>query len=365
MGQALTQLGTAGKASAPNTPDFMGAFGRQNQTGVQAANQGFNLSNPNQTSAWGSRTVGRDANGNPIISNNLNEADQARLDQQRALMGSLLGGAGAGAAGSANANVGRSLTSGLPGLQYNNADPSQVMNQAENATYNEFARLMEPQQQLAQNQMNTRLAAMGGNTMSPAAGTAMARLLQSQASARQGAANNAVLAGQSAGKNMMDMVNAMAAQNNATQAQGFGQNVTAQNNPLQQMATLLSMTGVQNPNATFGTVAPTQVQTGNAQTAAGQEGTFGLENFRTLMNAGQSGATSANGILQRLLEGAGGSGGASGALGAGASALQRALGKGGSPGAPAGGGGGASSFWNIDPGITNEWWGSAADPLYG
>jgi hypothetical protein len=123
------------KAATPAAPNYT-ALAEQ----TAAANR------PTQNTALGTSAWSKDASGNPVQTQTLNPADQARLDQQRQIQSGLLGQA-------QNSMANPLDTSGMTAMNPNQLDPGFG---AVQQVKDDYLKLMQPQQ----DQQHSQLAAM-------------------------------------------------------------------------------------------------------------------------------------------------------------------------------------------------------------
>lgn len=210
------------KPSAPPTPDYAALAKQQGAANKETAITEFSLNNSNQTSPWGGRNLtqtGTDAQGNPKFSIDtfLDPQDQSNLDANRSLQGQLLGVApsvlntvsnslsqpinpnlmppmvnqvdtgGLQQLDLSGLNKSTTGVNGAPiqsGLDYSGLAPLEnadaVRNRVEQADFSKFYDRFAPIAQTQQDQMNTRIANMGGVTTSDAAQRMMGGLLTNQ-----------------------------------------------------------------------------------------------------------------------------------------------------------------------------------------
>lgn len=312
-----------GGPSAPTPPDYAALVQQEAAANQQAAISQFQLNNANQISPWGSRQL-TDASGNPVtgptgynVTTTLNPQEQANLTASQAAQGQLLGLApnvinnastalqtpintgnlppmayGVDTGGSTRLNLG-----GLPGAQYSVGSPDDIRNQVMNANWNQYITRASPLMQVQQDQLNTRLANMGGVTTDAAAMRAQNALRMSQGDQINQAIQNAIMQGGNAAQqqqqmnlssanlwnqarqqdanlaqtqagfnnqaNQQDIQNAFANANltNASRAQGINEQAQLQQLPLNEMMALLSGTQVNSPQ--FGQTTPSQIQPAN------------------------------------------------------------------------------------------------------
>jgi len=203
-----------GKPKAPETPDYVGAAKTQGEENRAVSKEDWLRTLGTQSDAYKTTSTVADPNSVSGYSTTttLNPADQARLDQQRALESQLLG-VGGSTIQQIRDSLGKKIdTSGLPALQgsvdyekmkragikgdtdidtqmnlaglQDLTDPEQLRQQASQRAYDSFSKRFEPVAGRQQEEERTRLANMGGVTTSDAARQQMSDLLQSQNDAR-------------------------------------------------------------------------------------------------------------------------------------------------------------------------------------
>lgn len=212
------------KAKAPATPDYSALATQQGSLNKETALQQWLLNNSPISTPYGTRETVADPNSASgyRVTETLNPADQARLDQQRQIEAGLMGLA-PGALDYLGGVIGKPLNPGnLPpmaygvdtgGLQYNLGDAGQLVrdldmsgapkvssgeatrNRVENALTGRFDNFMLPKQQQAQAALENQIANKGGVTTSVAGRRAMNDLRKSQADERLNAGYEAILQG--------------------------------------------------------------------------------------------------------------------------------------------------------------------------
>jgi len=151
------------KAATPAAPDY-----------TALAEKTAQQNHPTQSTALGTSTWTKDAAGNPVQTQTLNPADQARLDQQRGIYSGLLGQA-------QNSMAAPIDTSGMQQMNPNQLDPGFG---AVQQVKDDYLNLMQPQMQQEQSRMESQLKQRGIPMNSPAWMNAM-RMLE-DAKARRG-----------------------------------------------------------------------------------------------------------------------------------------------------------------------------------
>lgn len=106
---------------------------------------------PTQNTAMGSTTWSKDASGNPVQTQTLNPAEQARLDQQRGIYGGLLDQAGKSMSSPID-------TSGMQGYNPNKLDPGFG---AVQQVKDDYLNLMQPQMKQQRSNMEAMLKQRG------------------------------------------------------------------------------------------------------------------------------------------------------------------------------------------------------------
>jgi hypothetical protein len=269
--------------SAPPAPDYTAAATAQGAANSKTALEDWLRQNSNQTTPWGSQTLTADPNspGGYTRTQTLNPADQARLDQQRALESQLLG-AGPAMVSNATDAISKPIdTSGLPSLQGNVntpgmstvdfsslggpvrnvqggaiqgslSNPNDIRSRVENASYNNFASRFDPLAERQGADLRARQANMGGVTTSTGARQQMSDLLQGQNDQRRAAVNDATLQGGNAAAQQLGMENTAGTFANSAQAQEFGQgsqNAALSNSGLDQLMQMMTGQAGFNNNA--------------------------------------------------------------------------------------------------------------------
>jgi hypothetical protein len=263
-----------GKPSAPESPDYVGAAKTQGEENRAVSKEDWLRTLGTQSDAY--KTTSTVADPNSVSGYNttttLNPEDQARLDQQRKLMSSLLG-VGDSTINQVSESLGKKIdTSGLPALKgsvdyekmgragitggtdintklntaglQNLNDPTAVRQKMMDDSYRNFASRFEPAAARQQEQERARIANMGGVTSSDASRQQMSDLLQSQNDARSSATFEAQKAGQ-------DAAAQIEAQQLANRAQTFGERGTemGMNNSAVAQALGLNNAAAQQDNA--------------------------------------------------------------------------------------------------------------------
>ena len=209
-----------GKKSSPPPPDYSAIAREQGAANKEAGLEQWRLQNSPVSTPYGRRTLVADPNSPSgyRIEETLDPQDQARLDQQRQLMASMLN-LGPGAVDYLGTVIGKQVDVGnLPpmasgvnteGLQYGvnrgnmlyDLDMSgapqvssgeNTRNRVENALTERFNRFMLPKQQQAEAALQNRIANMGGVTSSRAARRMLGDLGEAQANERMNAGFEAI-----------------------------------------------------------------------------------------------------------------------------------------------------------------------------
>lgn len=243
-----------GKPKPPPTPDYNALAQSQGAENRRTTQEEWLRNNSPQTTPYGSRNIVADPSSPSgfRIEETLNEADQGRLDQQRAIQAQLLGVAPSmitqlqGAIGKSvdlsdlPGLVGGVDISGMQGLNFNlpkgqygfergkiTGDLSEsgeaTRRRVEDAAYGKWAARALPEHDRQTNALNTRVANMGGSTSAPAA-RRMARDLQTtQNDALRDAEFDAILRGGTEAERDFGMGLQRAQFQNAAQQQDYAQ----------------------------------------------------------------------------------------------------------------------------------------------
>lgn len=148
------------KSKAPAAPDY-----------TALAEKTAQQNRPSQNTAMGSSTWTKDAAGNPVQTQTLNPAEQARLDQQRDIYGGLLDQA-------QNSMANPLDTSGMTQMNPNQLDPGFG---AVQQVKDDYLSLMQHQMEAEQSRMESQLKQRGIPMNSPAWMNAMRMLEDSKA----------------------------------------------------------------------------------------------------------------------------------------------------------------------------------------
>jgi hypothetical protein len=216
-----------GKPSAPPAPDYAAAATAQGAANRDTALASWQLSNANQITPWGTKTTTQSGpkDTDYTVTTALNPADQAILDQQRGVQKGIMDLAPS-ALNTANNALNSSLNvgnlppmayqvdtkglknldySGLPGQQYSVGDTGDIRNKVENAAWGKYIDRAAPMMQQQTNNLNTRLANMGGVTTSPGAMRAQSALQTSQGDQARQAIFDSILQGGNAAQQEQGM----------------------------------------------------------------------------------------------------------------------------------------------------------------
>lgn len=309
-----------GKPSAPATPDYAAAATAQGAANKDAAIASYQLNNTNQVTPWGTKTLTQDGfqsdGTTPKYTQTtaLNPQDQALLDQQRGVEGGIMGLAPA-ALKTAGDVLGTSLNTGnlppmayqvdtggaknldysqLPGQQYSVGSSDAVRQQVEDAAWGKYISRAAPLMQQQTNDLNTRLANMGGVTTSAGAMRQTGALRASQGDSVNQAIQDTILQGGNAAQqqqnmnlaganlwntsratdasllkdqtttnnsiNQQDIQNAFSNANltNTSRSQGLNEAAQLRQMPLNELLAMLNGTQVNSPQ--FGQIASTNIQ---------------------------------------------------------------------------------------------------------
>jgi hypothetical protein len=274
------------------------------------------LNNANQITPWGTKTTTQTGpkDTDYTVTTALNPADQARLDQQRGIEKGLMD-----LAPDALTNVYNHLSqdvntanlppmayevdtrgqknldySGLPGAQYGVGSTDAIRKEMEDAAWGKYISRAQPLQQQQTDQLNTRIANMGGVTTGAGAQKMSGALATQQGDQNRQAIFDSILQGGNAAQqeqnmrlaganlwntsrdqdanllnqqtgfnnavNQTDVQNAFANANltNATRQQGLNENAQLRQMPLNELMAMLGGTQVNSPQ--FQPINPTQIQ---------------------------------------------------------------------------------------------------------
>jgi hypothetical protein len=207
----------------------------------------------------------------------------------------------------------------LPGGVYDVGNTDAIRNSVENAAWNKYITRAQPLMDYQTNQLNTRLANMGGVTTSPAAMRAQASLRASQGDQVNQAIQDMILQGGNAAQqeqnmrlaganlwnttrgqdasllqqqvgfnnnvNQQDIQNAFANANltNASRAQGINEMAQLRQMPLNELLAMLNGTSVQSPN--FQPVTPTNIQPAPVFQAAQAQNQAAQQNYQNQLGS--------------------------------------------------------------------------------
>jgi hypothetical protein len=330
-----------GKPSAPPPIDYAANATAQGAANKETAISEFQLNNANQDTPWGSTRLTGDPNdpSSFMKTTTLNPADQARLDQSRALQAGLLG-LGPAALKTAENALGSELNtgnlppmayqvdaqggkkldfSGLPGQVYDVGDTGDIRNRMENAAWGKYIDRAAPMMQQQTDALNTRLANMGGVTSGSAAQRQQAGLQASQGDQARQAIFDSILQGGNAAQqeqgmrlnsanlwnqgraadagllqtqtgfnnqqNQQDIQNAFAnaSLTNAARGQGLQEASNLRQMPINELMAMLSGSQVNQP--TFQQNIPTNIQPAPIMQGAQLQGQQDQANYAQQMGA--------------------------------------------------------------------------------